>query len=38
MLNFTIISNALAVIKQNAKPVLVDCDLKTWNMNLNDIE
>ena len=36
--NFTIISNALAVIKQNAKPVLVDCDLKTWNINLNDIE
>ena len=36
--NFTIVSNALAVIKQNAKPVLVDCDLKTWNMNLDDIE
>tara|TARA_B100000959_G_C14987453_1_gene626282 strand:+ start:2607 stop:3743 length:1137 start_codon:yes stop_codon:yes gene_type:complete len=36
--NFTIVSNALAVIKQNAKPVLVDCDLKTWNMNLEDIE
>ena len=27
--NFTIISNALAVIKQNAKPILIDCDLKT---------
>ena len=36
--NFTIISNALAVIKQNAKPVLVDCDLKTWNIDLNNIE
>ena len=36
--NFTIISNALAVIKQNAKPVLIDCDLKTWNMDLNEIE
>jgi len=36
--NFTIISNALAVIKQNAKPVLVDCDLETWNMNLDEIE
>ena len=36
--NFTIISNALAIIKQNAKPVLVDCDLKTWNMKIDDIE
>ncbi|MDB3888352.1 DegT/DnrJ/EryC1/StrS family aminotransferase [Candidatus Pelagibacter sp.] len=36
--NFTIISNALAVIKQNAKPVLVDCDLKTWNIKIDDIE
>ncbi len=36
--NFTIVSNALAVIKQNAKPVLVDCDLETWNMNLDEIE
>ena len=36
--NFTIISNALAVIKQNAKPVLIDCDLTTWNMKIEDIE
>ena len=36
--NFTIISNALSVIRQNAKPVLVDCDLKTWNMKIKDIE
>jgi len=36
--NFTIISNALAVIKQNAKPVLIDCDLTTWNMKVEDIE
>ena len=36
--NFTIISNALAVIKQNAKPVLIDCDLKTWNINIDEIE
>ena len=36
--NFTIISNALAVIKQNAKPVLIDCDMKTWNMKLEDLE
>ena len=36
--NFTIISNAIAVIKQNARPVVVDCDLKTWNMKVDDIE
>ena len=36
--NFTIISNALAVIKQNAKPVLVDCDLNNWNMKISEIQ
>jgi len=36
--NFTIISNALAVVKQNAKPVLIDCDLKTWNIKIDDLE
>ena len=36
--NFTIISNALAVIKQNAKPVLVDCDLENWNIKIESIE
>ena len=36
--NFTIISNALAVVKQNAKPVLIDCDLKTWNVKIEDIK
>ena len=36
--NFTIISNALAVIRQNAKPILVDCNLKNWNMKIEDIE
>lgn len=36
--NFTIISNALAVVKQNAKPVLIDCDLDTWNIKIEDIE
>ena len=36
--NFTIISNALAVVKQKAKPVLVDCDLDTWNMRIEEIE
>ncbi len=36
--NFTIISNALAVIKQNAIPIPIDCDLKTWNMDINLFE
>lgn len=36
--NFTIISNALAVIKQNANPILIDCEMETWNMKLDDIE
>ena len=36
--DFTIISNALAVIKQNAKPVLIDCDLNTWNIKTENIE
>ena len=36
--NFTIISNALAVIRQQAKPVLIDCDLENWNIKIEDIE
>ena len=36
--NFTIISNALAVLRQGAKPVLLDCNLTNWNININDIE
>ena len=36
--NFTIISNALAVIKLGLKIKLVDCDLKNWNMNIGKIE
>ena len=36
--NFTIISNAISVIKQNAKPVPIDCDPKTWNIKIDDIE
>jgi perosamine synthetase len=36
--NFTIISNALAVIRQQAKPILVDCDLENWNMDINEIK
>jgi perosamine synthetase len=36
--NFTIISNALAVIRQNAKPVLIDCNHENWNIKIDDIE
>jgi len=36
--NFTIISNALAVIKLGLKVKLVDCDLRDWNMNIKKIE
>ena len=36
--NFTIISNALAVIKQQAKPVLIDCNSDDWNIKIEDIE
>ncbi len=36
--NFTIISNALAVIRQNAKPILIDCDLRTWNIKIDDLK
>ena len=35
--NFTIISNALAVIKQQAKPVLIDCNMDNWNIKIEDI-
>ncbi len=33
--NFTIISNALAVFKNDLKIVPIDCDLNTWNMNID---
>jgi perosamine synthetase len=36
--NFTIISNALAVIRQQAKPVLIDCEQGNWNIKIDDIE
>ena len=36
--NFTIISNALAVIKLGATPILVDCGLYNWNININDLK
>ncbi len=35
---FTIISCAMAITKLGAVPVLVDSDLKTWNMNVDEIE
>ena len=36
--NFTIISNALSVIRQNAKPIPIDCNLDDWNIKIEDIE
>ena len=38
MPTFTIISNANAIIKNLATPVLVDVDLNTWNIKIEDIE
>lgn len=38
MPTFTIISCAMAVTKVGAKPVLVDSDKNTWNMNIDEIE
>lgn len=38
MPTFTIISCALACIYNNLKPVLVDCEPDTWNMNISQIE
>lgn len=35
---FTIISCAIAITKLGAIPVLVDSDLYTWNMNVEEIE
>ena len=34
---FSIISTALCVVKLGLTPVLVDVDLKTWNMDVNQI-
>jgi perosamine synthetase len=36
--NFTIISCAQALVKVGAKPVLVDCELDTFNMKIEDVE
>lgn len=38
MPTFTIISCAMAVTKLGAVPVLIDSDLYTWNMNVEEIE
>ncbi len=38
MPTFTIISCAAAVIRAGAKPVLVDADPITWNMDINQVE
>ena len=38
MPSFTIISNAMAIVKSSAKPILVDVNLSTWNIKLEDIE
>lgn len=35
---FTIISCATAIIRAGAKPVVIDCDPFTWNMNVHQIE
>ena len=35
---FTIISCAAAVSRLGATPVVIDCDERTWNMNVRDIE
>ncbi len=35
--SFSIISTALCVIKFGLKPVLVDCDINTWNTNPDEI-
>ena len=34
---FSIISTALCVVKLGLKPILIDADIKTWNMNPDDV-
>ncbi|MDB9826740.1 DegT/DnrJ/EryC1/StrS family aminotransferase [Candidatus Pelagibacter sp.] len=36
--NFTIISNAMAVLKEGLNIKLVDCSIKDWNMDIFEIE
>jgi len=35
---FTIISCAAAIVRSGARPVVIDCDPNTWNMDVNIIE
>lgn len=35
--DFTIVSNLNCILNNNLKPVFVDCDKKTWNMKIEDI-
>ena len=35
---FTIISSVLQIVRSGAKPILVDSDPATWNMDVNQIE
>ena len=36
--NFTIISNAIAVLKENLNIKLIDCSIKDWNMNISEVK
>lgn len=38
MPTFTIISPAQSLVTQGAVPVLVDCEIDTWNMDVTQIE
>lgn len=38
MPTFTIISCAAAIVRAGAKPVLIDADSRTWNMNVDKIK
>ncbi|HEY4150661.1 MAG TPA: DegT/DnrJ/EryC1/StrS family aminotransferase [Chitinophagaceae bacterium] len=38
MPSFTIISPAAAIVRCGAKPVLIDSDIETWNMDVSQIE
>ena len=35
---FSIISNANAIIKNNLKPILIDSNISTWNISIEDLE
>ena len=36
--NFTIISNALAVVRQNLVPVFIECNINNWNIDIDDLK